>query len=352
MPRDINRPALYLTGYKLNNDWEVKERLATIDNIENESFAITYKVEKEGKTAVLKALDFSIALIDEEPIAAIKNLTEKYNFEKELLELCLDNKLENVVKILDNGLIRPLAGGVIPVPYFILEYSAEDVKSQIKIDSYLNLAWLLKILHNVTKGLFQLHRLNVSHKNLKPEHVKAFSADLYKLSELGNAERRGANTPHPEYFSNADPAYMTPESLYGYVENDWIFRGQATDLYHLGSLIFFLFTQTTTNVWLRFYLDETHNWNNWGGTYDEVLPYLLEAFDKTVEHFRAYVEDKEIQSKLEIILRSLCHPNPKERGHSRNPSAGKFGPLALEKYLSDFDLFRKKALLNLAKLGK
>ena len=105
-------------------------------------------------------------------------------------------------------------------------------------------------------------------------------------------------------------------------------------------------------MWLRFYLDETHNWNNWGGTYDEVLPYLLEAFDKTVEHFRAYVEDKEIQSKLEIILRSLCHPNPKERGHSRNPSAGKFGPLALEKYLSDFDLFRKKALLNLAKLGK
>lgn len=352
MPKDINRPALYLTGLKLENDWGVKDRLVTIENIEEQSFAITYTVEKDGKVAVLKALDFSIALIDEDPITSIQNLTEKYNFEKELLELCLNHKLENVVKILDHGLIKPFAGGIIPVPYFILEYSAEDVKSQIKVDSYLNLAWLLKILHNVTNGLFQLHKLNVSHKNLKPEHVMSFSSDLYKLSELGNAEIKGVNTPHPEYFSKVDPAYMTPESLYGYIESDWKYRSQATDLYHLGSLIFFLFTQTTTNTWLSHYLDSSHNWNNWGGTYEEVLPYLIEAFDKTLEHFKVYVEDSELQPKMELILRSLCHPNPKERGHSRNPSDGKLGPLALEKYLSDFDFFSKEAIRNLAKLGK
>lgn len=342
-----NRPALYLEGMSLENGWFVKGRVLKLQEFENKQFAISYIVEKGDKKAILKALDFSNALSSKDPIEAIKELTDKYEFEKSLNELCLDKRLSNIVQIIDSGVVRLSKDAIIPVPYFILEYTDESIEDQIKSDSYLNIAWLLKILHNITKGLFQLHRINVALTKLTPETIRAFSQSLYKLSELGKAEMKGRKSPYQGDPSEIEPIYSTPEELYGYEEKDWKYRYQARDLYSLGNILFYLFTQTTINTWLSIYLNENHKWDKWGGTYEEVLPYLIEAYSKALEQFKVYVEDHELKNSLLNILSTLCHPEPAKRGHPKNTGESKLGPLALEKYLSEIDALYNKAIIRL-----
>jgi len=262
-----------------------------------------------------------------------------------LLELCKSQRLSKIIHIIAQGKIPPSSGSIIPVPYFILEYASKDIRSQIDFDSRLNTVWLMKILHNVSIGLFQLHKQNVAHKDLRPEHIKEFSKSLQKLSELGSSDRKGIESPNSE--ENFDPAYSTPEYLYGHIENDWIYKSQASDVYNLGNLVVFLFTQYNFNTLLYAFLDESHKHLNWGGTYKEVLPYLIEAYDKAIYCFLQHIEEDEIKQELNLALRQLCHPNPRERGHPRDiESIG--SSMSVERYIS---LFKRLAILSEHKLN-
>ena len=78
------------------------------------------------------------------------------------------------------------------------------------------------------------------------------------------------------------------------------------------------------------------------------LPYLIDSYDKAVYFFTAYVEDAELKEKLEIILRQLCHPDPKRRGHPKNiQSIG--SSMSVERFISQFDYLAKVAEINLSK---
>ena len=344
---NINEPAKFLEGKILEDGWIIGNKIITIQQSFGKSFSISYIAVKDGRQAILKALDFSIALLDSDPPTALINLSKTYEFEKELLELCESKRLSKIINILSKGNIPPLSGSIIPVPYFILEYSDKDIRSQISVDSRLDKAWLFRILHNVTVGLWQLHGQGVAYKNLRPDTIIAFSKQLQKLSELGNADRKGISLPEREQFLNQDPSYLTPEMLYGHDESDWAYKSQSADIYNLGNLIFFLFTQTNMNTWLTFYLDESHRWNNWSGSYETVMPYLIDAYEKTIYHFTAYIEDEKLKSELEVTLRQLCHPNPKLRGHSKN--IGLVGnALSVERYISQFNRLAKLSELGIS----
>ncbi|CAN5911099.1 hypothetical protein BH11BAC7_BH11BAC7_00760 [soil metagenome] len=343
---DINQPAQFLEGKILNDGWIIKSKIIPNQKSFGRNFSVSYLVEKDGKPAILKALDFSIALLDTDPATALSNLLKTYDFEKELLELCEGKRLSKIVNILSRGTIPALPGSIIQVPYFILEYSEKDLRSQLDVDSRLDIAWLLRILHNVTVGLWQLHGQGVALKNLRPENIMAFSKQLQKLSELGNADRKGISIPEREQFISHDPSYLTPEAIYGHEEKDWMYKSQSSDIYNLGNLIFFLFTQTNVNTWLTFYLNESHRPGNWSGSHEGVLPYLIDAYDTTILHFSAYIEDEKLRTELETTLRQLCHPDPKLRGHPKN--LGMIGTeLSVERYISQFDRLAKQAELGI-----
>jgi len=348
---DINKPAKHLLGMTLTEGWVVKENITKTLTEGVKCFSESYLVEKDGQTAILKALDLSIALLDKEPTKALIQLSKTYDFERELLELCQSKRLDRIITILAQGTVEPIPGSIIPAPYVILEFAEQDIKSQIDFDSRLNTAWLLRILHNVSVGLWQLHGQGVAHTDLRPEHIIQFSKKLQKLTELGMSDKKGFETPNKEFLSSGDPAYLTPEFLYGQTETEWVYKSQGADIYHLGNLIFFLFTQSTFNTWLYFFLDELNpNYRPgiWGGTFNNVLPYLTDAYDKAVHFFTAYVEDSELKEKLEIILRQLCHPDPKRRGHPKNiASIG--SSMSVERYISQFDYLAKIAEINLSK---
>lgn len=346
---DINKPAKYLSGQLLEGGWKVGKNVTASFEYGADNFSETYLVENDGQIAILKVLDLSIALLDPDPTSALIRLSKSYEFEKELLELC--KRLSRIVNILSQGNIPPIQGSIIPAPYFILEYAERDIKSQIDFDSRLNTAWLLRILHNVSVGLWQLHGQGVAHTDLRPEKILEFNKRLQKLSELGMSDKKGVDTPNKEYLATGDPAYLTPEFLYGHHESDWVYKSQGADVYSLGNLIFFLFTQSTFNTWMYFFLDDlnpNYRHNKWGGTFDDVLPYLIDAYDKAVYFFTAYIDDEKLRDELEVVLRHLCHPDPKRRGHPRNiASVG--SSMSVERYISKFNHLASLAEFNLSK---
>src|SRR5688572_28044564 len=105
---DINKQAKYLTGKSLDDGWIVKENISKAQDQNAKNFAETYLVEKDGKPAILKALDFSIALLDSDPPKALIQLSKGYDFEKELLGLCKSKNLSKIIQILAQGNIPPI----------------------------------------------------------------------------------------------------------------------------------------------------------------------------------------------------------------------------------------------------
>jgi len=73
---DANTPAKYLIDKVLEGGWIVKENITKTFDQGGKSFSQTYLVEKSGQVAVLKALDFSIALLDEDPTTALIRLSK------------------------------------------------------------------------------------------------------------------------------------------------------------------------------------------------------------------------------------------------------------------------------------
>lgn len=338
----LNQPARYLLGTTLPGGWYVKTHIPSPLAVAGGSFSETYVVEREGSIALLKAIDLSIALSAADPIQELAYLTRTYEFEKSLLELCKSARLTKIVNILDSGNLVPQAGGIIPVPYFILEYADDNVEAKIDHDSRLNTAWLLRILHNATVALWQLHKEQVAHRGLRASAVLEFGQSLYKLTDLGGASMKGLENPTESRGGLVlDPAYATPEMLYGLEEKEWMFKHQAADIYALGNFMFFLFTQTTFTGWMTFYLNEAHRWNAWKGTFAEVLPYLVEAYDTAVYHFTAFVEDEQLKAELDAVLRQLCYPDPRRRGHPK--SMGTVTALSVERYISVFDKLARQA---------
>ena len=351
--RDNNKPALYLENIELENGWQVKERLTWRTVNHNYTFSETYRVVNPttGQSALLKALDFSVAFESPDPVVAMRQLTERFNFEQTLLEICENLNVKNIIKILASGKINPLPGSIIPVPYIIVEYSKKSIESELDFNKRLDLTWILKIMHRVTTTLWQMHKAQIAYNNLQPGTVLEFSKDLYKLSELGRAQKRGVENPTLLHLSSdvQEVFIMTPENLYGYVEQDWVYRCQAVDAYQLGNLLFFLFTQFNVNFWLNEFLDDSHKWSQWTDTYEQALPYLEVAFEKVIEYFKTHIEASDnIKEDLVFVFQSLCQPNPRRRGHPRTiASVG--SSFSVERFFTIFKKLADDAELDLLK---
>ncbi len=180
-----------------------------------------------------------------------------------------------------------------------------------------------------------------------------FSKHLYKISELGSSDKKGIENPNKDFLATGDPSYLTPEYLYGQTETDWVYKSQASDIYQLGSLIFFLFTQSNFNTWLFLGLDNlnpNYRPEKWGGTFEEVLPYLEYAYNwAIVDFFCAYLkENEELKDELEITLRQLCHPNPRKRGHPKN-IASTASSMSVERFISQFTKLANLAEIKLSR---
>jgi serine/threonine protein kinase len=359
-------PAKLLLGVKLDDGWEIVEKL-TKEKAANEDptpgfFSVGYRVEKGKERAFLKAFDLEAAMNPKDGsrddptvmMQALQNLTSAFNSENSLLEFCKNSNLDKIVKVLKVGFASPppgvIAASQLPVPYLMFELAEEgDIRGFIKKTEIADDYWRLLHLHSVTVGLQQLHTNQICHQDLKPANVLIFKEGGAKIGDLGRASRKAAPAPHDFVDVPGDPRYAPPELSYGEVPSNWIDRREASDLYHLGALMTYLFTGVSTNVLLYENLPREFFFTRWGGRYVDVLPHLEAAFAKVVSDVSEMFPDW-ARVELTEILQQMCAPDFTKRGspESRRQTNN---PLGMERFVSKFDLLAKQAKIQIKKVS-
>ena len=103
----VLRPADRLLGMTLNDGWKVTAKIPfDPEHQTGGHFSVGYEVEKEGKRAYLKALDFSKAQESAQFVEELNRLTAEFIFERDLLSLCEAAKLSRIIKIYGHGEIN------------------------------------------------------------------------------------------------------------------------------------------------------------------------------------------------------------------------------------------------------
>lgn len=331
-------PAQQLEGKVLDGGWVVGKMVDISPGTTGGHFSSGYLVEsRNGRKAFLKALDYSKALRSADPARALQSLTEAFNFERDMLEMCKDRRLDRVVRSITSGKaeVGGAQGGV--VQYLIFELADNDVRKHLDTSARFDLAWALRSLHHMATGLLQLHRIGIAHQDLKPSNVLIFDKTS-KVSDLGSAAHSGF-IPTEDLTIPGDDSYAPPELLYKYCHPEWNVRRFGCDAYLLGSMAVFFFTRMSMTSLIVAEMHEQHKWYNWTGTYKEVLPYVREAFGVALQHISGQVPPQ-LRGEVVEIIRQLCEPDPDLRGHPRGRTRG---PLTLERYVSKFNVLASKA---------
>ncbi len=338
-------PAESLEGKVLDGSWIVGPLIPKTGKDTGGNFSQSYVASAlDGRKAFVKALDFTRAFnAGADLTQVLQHVTQSFNYEVDMLNFCGTKGMDRVVRAISSGMIIIDSTPMGQVPYLVFEAAERDVRKHLDIGvNDTEMAWKLRVLHHITTGLRQLHGADVVHQDLKPSNVLIFEGSsterVSKLADLGRALRSGVYAPHDAYDWAGDPAYQSPESLYGFIDPNWHTRRIGYDLYLLGSLCSFLFQRTTANAALMSFLPLQFHPGNWNGDFTTVLPYLQNAFSQAMCVFTNGLHPK-LAADLVPVYRMLCEPDPKRRGSPEQ----KINKVALDRFVTRFDLMASRA---------
>jgi eukaryotic-like serine/threonine-protein kinase len=342
-----------MEGVELANGWKVLSKVPKPNTATGGCFSVPYFVEnrswKKTQRAFLKALNLRRLAAERDFVKAMAQHTRAFNFEKDTLELCRGKKLTRVAKLLDSGEYRAPQSPW-PVAYIIFELAdGGDARQQLAKLGIFNIAWTLRTLHQITVGLQQLHGEGIAHQDLKPSNILFFEAFGAKLADLGCADTffNPSESPRGHLAIAGDPNYAPPELFYNEFSGDWKVRRLGCDHYLLGSLIVFFFTGGASfNAVLYKKVHPAHSPMQWPHDYRSVLPYIRQAFEEALAEVEKDIPIP-VRPPVMEILRWLCEPDPKRRGHPIDLGMSQFN---LERVISAFNLLATKVEFNLIKI--
>lgn len=352
-PTDPNA-AENLSGHVLATGWTVGEKIAKPPGTTGGFFSVCYRIFRGNETGFLKAFNFakffqlanshgqSKAVVD-----VISEMIDAYKYERDLSELCRGRHVTKVAFVRDSGEHSVNGFPITIVPYLIFDTADGDVRQQITFARGLEAPWKLRSLHSVAVGLKQLHAIDVSHQDLKPSNILLFR-DESKIGDLGRSTCLALPSPLQNAPFAGDWTYAPPEILYHQIEPDWRTRSFSVDSYLFGSLIVFYFSCLTMTALVRKNLPDDVSWERYRGSYGEVVPYVLQAFESALEEFAACVDPEWLRADLRTMVSYLCHPVPEQRGHPKGvrTEATRFD---LERVVSRLDLLHKRSRYQVAR---
>jgi serine/threonine protein kinase len=344
----MDGPAYKLEGLTLAGGWKVGE-MHRPEDATGGKYSVCYHVERNGQKAFLKALDFSKATSEEDVPRAIQALTEAYNFERELLNKCRERGMDRVVRPLEDGKVKVDGSILGTVYYLVLEWADRDVRTQLEVFRAIDRAWKLRSLHHIATGLHQLHTAGIAHQDAKPSNVLVFGKeDISKVADLGRAALKGIVGPADSAKIPGTRAYAPPELQYDYYDPEWNRRRFGTDIYLLGSMAMFFFSGLSATAGLFAQLAPQYHPTVWAGNFQEVLPYVRNAFGDSIHAFGEPLTI-DIRDRLTTAVKQLCEPDPALRGHPLNRRGIGANQYSLERYIALFDVLAKKAEIDLAR---
>lgn len=345
-----NRPtaaAARLAGQTLANGWSVEKLLPRNPNATGGTFSHSYIVKNGEKTGFLKAFDFSPAI---EPgadtIEILRILILAYEHERAILSICKERRLSKVVIALDSGNVQlPGENGLEErVFYLIFELADGDIRGQVDESRKFDTLWTMRALKDVCLGLWQIHKEMIAHQDVKPSNVLLFG-EGFRIGDFGRSSQKGRAVYYDEFACAGDRNYSPPELLYGFAHPEFNVRRIGCDLYMLGNLMAFMFGGINVTAGILSYLDLQFHWQNWEGKYQEVLPYLQEAFTRVLEDLSTQI-DADLRADIVPMIRELCNPSIEKRGHPRG--IGRPNQYSLERYVSHLDYLSQQFEMRLS----
>ncbi len=334
------RPAEALEGLDLPEGWHVEMILHRPPTATGGKFSVGYQVvNKGGKRAYLKALDFSAAFNHPDPARALQDMTAAYNFERDLLAKCKNRRLDRVVTPIADGTVKvPGNFGLLDrVSYLIFELASGDIRNETANWKEFDLAWSLRSLHHTAVGLQQLHSTGIAHQDLKPSNVLVFPEEGTKVTDLGRASDSEKASQVDRFRIPGDVGYAPPEQWYGWRYCKDFDARCIADLYLMGSLIFFYFATCSATQAIRLKISQTCQ-NQLGRDFSQDLPYIQQAFSEVLVELKATLQPLagELTSELVLVAQQLCQPDPRRRG---DPKIMKsiVPQYDLQPYISRFD---------------
>ncbi|MCW5613189.1 MAG: hypothetical protein KIS83_21330 [Rubrivivax sp.] len=334
-----------LEGKTTPGGWVIRGKVMFGDGHTGGHFSDCYFVEKDGQRAFLKALD-----IEKFDIQHLMGLLAGFAYESDLLALCRDNRLGRIVQVIESDRIErdPAAPPVLRyVPFLIFELADGDIRDSVDLTKAVSDQWRFQILHQTTLALLQLHKQQIAHQDLKPSNVLRFEGERLKLGDLGRSSLRGRPAPHDNMPIAGASSYAPFEQRYGYLREDWLERRLSVDVFHLGCLAVFSFTNICFPEYVLKKLPEPYRPDNWGDSYLQVIDHVRAAMIDALNELSIEFPQR-FRSELVSIVRDLCHPDPTKRGRTDTGFKYSAGPLWLERYVSKFDILEKKARIRQA----
>lgn len=344
--------AHHLLGYTLQSGWKVIEKIAKTSTSTGAFFSVCYKVQKGDEICFLKAFDFAkfqlIADMDtpgRSRVDVIGDMINAYKYERDLSNHCKGKHVTKVAFVREAGEETVNGFTYSFVPYLIFDLADGDVRTNLNFSDKLDFAWKLGSLHDIAVALKQLHNIEVSHQDLKPSNVLLFKKES-KLGDIGRSLCKDLNDgPYKGRAFTGDNNYAPPEIMYNYFQEDWNKRAFAIDCYLLGSMITFYFAGISMSALLMNNLPVNFRVDRWNGDFEEIRPYLIDAFTKSLEDFEKCITDDFFRKELKQIVEHLCFPFPEKRGHPKNV-ASLGSNYEMERFVSRFDyLFRRAELV-------
>ncbi|MCV2352630.1 hypothetical protein LNV09_00485 [Paucibacter sp. B2R-40] len=327
-----------LKGKTTPAGWLIGDQVSFAADHTGGYFSDCYYVEKDGRKAFLKALD--ILKFD---ISQIGWLLGAFNYEAELAKLCRDKRLVRIAQVFESDNVErdPNAAPLLRnVPFLIFELADGDIRDSVDVSKNVTDQWRFQILHQTTLALLQLHKEKIAHQDLKPSNVLRFD-DRLKLGDLGRSSLRGKVAPHDGEAIAGALNYAPFEQRYGYLRPDWLERRLSVDVFHLGCLVVFNFTNICFPDFVIGKLADAHKPNVWGDSYEQVIDHIKAAMVDALAELSNDFPERFRAELIDIVL-DLCHPDPTVRGRAGTDKSSA-GPLWLERYVAKFDILRKKA---------
>ena len=338
-----------LVGLQLNDGWNVVEAIPTTEESTGGKTSHRYLVKNsDGDSAFLKALDFSSAF--EENGIALANVlfefSDSYRNEVRINESCAEKKLSRVAYSIGSGGIQvpgysTMEGNVL---YLIFKVATGDIRQKVDMHQTVDILSTMRALKDICLGLWQLHRLNIAHQDLKPSNILDYGHRKTMITDLGSSSQRGEPVVHNEKNVVGDKSYAPPELLYGHLDSNFNVRRMGADIYNLGSISAYLFTGIDMNSELYKNLDQDFHPKKWKGSYDEILPYLMDAFGIALANLKSALP-KVVSDFIYELICQLCTPDYKKRGHPKN--IGTPRPYDLERYHSYLNYWLSKLEIRL-----